>query len=143
MEAERRYLPDVTLTNATFADAAVSMKLVVHDSVFVGTDFEGANIERLDATDTTLVAARFVDAAVTDLDLSGATLASPHFADSDIDQFRAAEATCIGTVRLHGCTIGSVDLRPAAVEPDGVGLVSLSETTVEDGTFGQPAAGER
>ncbi|WP_121302450.1 pentapeptide repeat-containing protein [Haloarcula quadrata] len=141
VEAERLYLPDVTLTNATFADAAVSMKLVVHDSVFVGTDFEGANIERLDATDTTLVAARFVDATVTDLDLSGATLASPQFADSDIDQLRAAKVTCIGTVRLHGCTIGSVDLRPAAVGPDGVGLVSLSETTVEDGTFGQPAAG--
>ncbi len=39
--------------------------------MFVGTDYEGANIERLDATDTTLVAARFVDAAVTDLDRAG------------------------------------------------------------------------
>ncbi|NLV05448.1 pentapeptide repeat-containing protein [Haloarcula rubripromontorii] len=141
VEAERLYLPDVTLTDATFADAAISMKLVVHDAVLVDADFEGATVERLDATDTTLVAASFVDAAVTDLHLDGATLASPQFEDSEIDRLRATDVACTGTVRLHGCTVGAVDLRPAAVGPDGVGLVSLSETTVEDGTLGQPDTG--
>jgi uncharacterized protein YjbI with pentapeptide repeats len=141
VEAERLYLPDVRFTDATFADAAVSMKLVVHDSVFVGTDFAGADIGRLDATDTTLVGASFVDATVADLQLDGATLASPRFEDSEIDRLRAAETTCLGTVRLHDCAVGTVDLQPAAVGPDGVAVVSLAETAVEDGAFGQPNAG--
>ncbi|MEF8974173.1 MAG: pentapeptide repeat-containing protein [Haloarcula sp.] len=141
VEAERLYLPEVTFTDATFADAAVSMKLVVHDSAFVGTDFDGADIERLDATDTTIVGADFADAAVADLRLGGATLASPQFKDSTIDRLRAADVTCLGTVRLHDCTVGTVELRPATVGPDGVAVVSLSETAVEDGTFGQPDAG--
>jgi uncharacterized protein YjbI with pentapeptide repeats len=141
VEAERLYLPAVAFTDATFADAAVSMKLVVHDSVFVGTDFAGADVERLDATDATLVGSSFVDADVADLQLDGATLASPRFEDSTIDRLRAADVTCLGTVRLQNCTIGTVELRPAAVGPDEVGAVSLSETTVEDGVFGQPGTG--
>jgi uncharacterized protein YjbI with pentapeptide repeats len=141
VEAERLYLPEVTVTDATFADAAVSMKLVVHDSVFVGTDFAGADIERLDATDTTIFGASFVGAAVADLQLDGATLASPRFADSAIDRLRATDVTCLGTVRLRDCTVGTVDLQPTAVGPDGAAVVSLSETAVEDGVFGQPDDG--
>jgi len=140
VEAERLYLPDVTVTDATFADAAVSMKLVVHDSVFVGTDFSGADIERLDATDTTMIGTTVTDATVADLQLDGATLASPRFEDSTIDRLRAADVTCLGTVRLHDCTVGTVELRPTTVGPDGVAVVSLSETAVEDGVFGQPDA---
>ncbi|MHC3378822.1 pentapeptide repeat-containing protein [Haloarcula sp. H-GB5] len=141
VEAERLYLPEVTLTDATFADAAVSMKLVVHDSVFVGTDFTGADVERLDATDAAVLGAEFADTAIADLQLDGATLASPRFADSTIDRLRAADVTCLGTVRLHDCTVGTVDLQPTAVGPNGVVVVSLSETAVEDGAFGQPDAG--
>ncbi|MDS0219753.1 pentapeptide repeat-containing protein [Haloarcula sp. S1AR25-5A] len=141
VEAERLYLPDVRFTDATFVDAAVSMKLVVHDSVFVGTDFAGADIGRLDATDTTLVGASFADATVADLQLDGATLASPKFEDSEIDRLRAADVTCLGTVRIRDCTVGTVDLKPAAVGPGEVAVVSLAETTVEDGAFGQPGAG--
>ncbi|EMA19706.1 pentapeptide repeat-containing protein [Haloarcula argentinensis] len=141
VEAERLYLPDVTLTDATFADAVVSMKLVVHDSVFVGTDFAGADIERLDATDAAVVGAEFADTTVADLQLDGATLASPQFEDSDIDRLRAPDVTCLGTVGLHDCAVGTVDLQPTAVGPDGVAFVSLTETTVEDGVFGQPNAG--
>jgi len=140
VEAERLYLPEVTLTDATFADAVVSMKLVVHDSVFVGTDFSGADIERLDATDTTMIGTTVTDATVADLQLDGATLASPRFEDSDIDRLRAADVTCLGTVRLHDCTVGTVELRPATVGLDGIAVVSLSETTVENGVFGQPDA---
>ncbi|MFU1779986.1 pentapeptide repeat-containing protein [Haloarcula japonica] len=141
IEAERLYLPDVRFTDATFADAVVSMKLVVHDSAFVGTDFTGADIERLDATDTTLVGTTVTDATVADLQLDGATLASPRFEDSVIDRLRAADVTCLGTVRIRDCTVGTVDLRPAAVGPAEVAVVSLSETAVEDGAFGQPDAG--
>ncbi|EMA11330.1 Uncharacterized protein YjbI, contains pentapeptide repeats [Haloarcula vallismortis] len=140
VEAERLYLPAVTFTDATFADAAVSMKLVVHDSMFVGADFAGADIERLDATDTTLVGSSFVDANVTDLQLDGATLASPRFEDSTIDRLRAADVSCLGTVRLQDCTVGTAELRPETVGPNGVAVVSLSGATVEDGVFGQPDA---
>jgi uncharacterized protein YjbI with pentapeptide repeats len=141
VEAERLYLPDVQFTDATFADAVVSMKLVVRDSVFVGTDFAGADVERLDATETAFVGSSFVDADVADLQLDGATLASPRFADSTIDRLRAADVTCLGTVQLHDSTVGTVDLQPTAVGPDGTAVVSLSETAVEDGTFGQPDDG--
>jgi uncharacterized protein YjbI with pentapeptide repeats len=141
VEAERLYLPDVRFTDATFADAVVSMKLVVHDSAFVGTDFDGADIERLDATDAALVGAAFADATVADLELDGATLASPRFEDSTIDRLRAADVSCLGTVRFQDCTVGTAALEPTAVGPDGVAVVSLSGTTVEDGAFGQPGTG--
>ena len=141
VEAERLYLPDVRFTDATFADAVVSMKLVVHDSVFAGTDFAGADVERLDATDATVLGAAFTDATVADLQLDGATLASPRFEDSAIDRLRAADVTCLGAVRIHDCTLGTVALEPTAVGPDGVAVVSLSGTTVEGGAFGQPDTG--
>ncbi|MBV0903688.1 pentapeptide repeat-containing protein [Haloarcula salina] len=141
IEAERFYLPDARLTDATFADAVVSMKLVMRDAVFAGVDFAGLEVERLDVTDARFVGSSVVDATIGTLELDGATLASPRFEDSAIERVNAAEVTLLGTVRLSGCHIGDLDLRPAAVGPGGVALLSLAEATLDDGTACQPEDG--
>lgn len=141
IEAERFYLPDARLTDATFADAVVSMKLVMRDTVFVGVDFAGLEVERLDVTNARFVASSVVDATIGALELDGATLASPRFEDSEIEQVNAGEVTLLGTVRLSGCRVGDLDLRPSAVGPGRSALLSLAETTVEDGTACQPEDG--
>lgn len=141
IEAERFYLPDATLAGGTFADAAVSMKLVLKDSTFVGTDFTGLDAERVDLTGSTLVRPTVDDATVADLQLGGATLASPRLTDCAVDRVTAADVRCLGVVTVEDCTVDTVDLSPTAAGPDGVALVSLSGSAVGGGTLGQPADG--
>ncbi|QIO21872.1 pentapeptide repeat-containing protein [Haloarcula sp. JP-L23] len=141
IEAERFYLPDATLAGGTFADAAVSMKLVLKNSTFVGTDFTGLDAERVDLTGSTLVRPTVDDATVADLQLDEATLASPRLTDCVVDRVTAADVRCLGVVAVEDCTVDTVDLSPMAAGPDGVALVSLSGSAVGGGTLGQPADG--
>jgi uncharacterized protein YjbI with pentapeptide repeats len=142
VEAERLYVPDIQFTDATFANAEVAMKLIARGSTFVDVDFSGLDTPRFDATGAEFHGPTVSAVSVDDLELDGATLASPRFEGCTLGTVSAADVTCLGVVAIEDSTVEEVTLRPGEVGPEETCLVSLTGTTLEAGTLGQPERGD-